>query len=87
MEPDLGAMAADFQRDGACVVRGLLDEHEVARLQEGVEQNLSRPSDRALEGGGAGSGRFFEDFRNWTRIASFEAVIRGSRGWGRPRRG
>ena len=80
MQTDLGAVAADFQRDGACVVRGLLDEHEIARLREGVEQNLSRPSERALEGGGgAGSGRFFEDFRNWTQIAPYEEVIRGSR--------
>ena len=45
-----------------------------------VEQNLAEPRGRAIEGGGeAGSGRFFEDFRNWTRIAGYEEVIRGSR--------
>jgi ectoine hydroxylase-related dioxygenase (phytanoyl-CoA dioxygenase family) len=77
---DLAAVAADFQRDGACVVRGLLDEDEVARLREGVEQNVADPSERAIEGGGDGrSGRFFEDFRNWTRIAAYEAVVRDSR--------
>jgi ectoine hydroxylase-related dioxygenase (phytanoyl-CoA dioxygenase family) len=77
---DLERVAAEFQRDGACVVRGLLTLGEVAQLREGVERNRAEPSERALEGGGnAGSGRFFEDFRNWTRIAPYEAVIRGSR--------
>jgi ectoine hydroxylase-related dioxygenase (phytanoyl-CoA dioxygenase family) len=69
-----------FRRDGACVVRGLLDDAELARLEEAVERNIAEPSDRAIEGGGEnGSGRFFEDFRNWARIPGYEAVIRGSR--------
>ena len=63
-------VSTEFQRDGACVVRGLLDDAEVARLVEGVERNLAEPSERAIEGGESGSGRFFEDFRNWTRVAS-----------------
>ena len=73
------AGANEFQRDGACVVRGLLDDAEVARLAQGVERNLAEPSERAIEGGEAGAGRFFEDFRNWTRVAEYEEVIRGSR--------
>ena len=77
---DLDRLSAEFQRDGACVVRGLLDDVEVTRLRAGIEENMAAPSERALEGGGdAGSGRFFEDFRNWTRIADYEEVIRGSR--------
>jgi ectoine hydroxylase-related dioxygenase (phytanoyl-CoA dioxygenase family) len=69
-----------FRRDGACVVRGLLDAGEVALLDQAVERNLAEPSERAIEGGGgAGSGRFFEDFRNWTRIPGYEEVIVGSR--------
>jgi len=80
VDTDEGASAEDYRRDGACVVRGLLDEAEVERLRAGVERNLAEPSERAIEGGGdAGAGRFFEDFRNWTRIADYEAVIRGSR--------
>ena len=72
--------AAEFQRDGACVIRGVLTAHELARLETGVEANLADPSERAVEGGGgAGAGRFFEDFRNWTRIPEYEDVIRGSR--------
>jgi ectoine hydroxylase-related dioxygenase (phytanoyl-CoA dioxygenase family) len=77
---DLDIVAAEFRRDGACVVRGLLEDDELAQLAEGVERNLADPSARAIEGGGdTGSGRFFEDFRNWTRIAPFESVIRNSR--------
>jgi len=77
---DLAGVAADFQRDGACVVRGLLDPDEVARLREGADENMAQPSERAIEGGGDGtSGRFFEDFRNWTRIAAYEEVLRNSR--------
>jgi ectoine hydroxylase-related dioxygenase (phytanoyl-CoA dioxygenase family) len=78
-DTELDGLAAGFQRDGACVVRGLLDAAELARLEHGVEHNLREPSERAIEGGGAGAGRFFEDFRNWTRIGDYEAVIRGSR--------
>ena len=75
-----GELAADYHRDGACVVRGLLDAGEVARLREAVGENLAQPSEHAIEGGGHGeSGRFFEDFRNWTRIAGYEQVIRQSR--------
>jgi len=79
-DTDLAAVAADFRRDGACVVRGLLDEAQVALLAQGVEENLAAPSERAIQGGGeSGSGRFFEDFRNWTRVGRYEEVIRSSR--------
>ena len=37
------------------------------------------PSERAIESGNTGTGRFVEDVRNWTRIASYETVIRRSR--------
>jgi len=80
LDTDLTAPAARFRGDGACVVRGLLDAGEVARLEQAVEHNLAEPSERAIEGAGdAASGRFFEDFRNWTRIPGYEQVIRGSR--------
>jgi ectoine hydroxylase-related dioxygenase (phytanoyl-CoA dioxygenase family) len=79
-DTDLAALTEAFRRDGACVVRGLLERGELARLEQAVERNLAEPSERAIAGGGdAGSGRFFEDFRNWTRIPGYEEVIRGSR--------
>jgi hypothetical protein len=71
---------ADFRRDGACVVRGCSNRRSSRGSGTAPEQNLHEPSERAIEGGGdAGSGRFSEDFRNWTRIAPYEEVIRGSR--------
>ena len=73
-------LAADFRRDGACAVRGLLDAGEVERLSAAVEAHMADPGPMAIEGGGdATSGRFFEDFRNWERIDGYEEVIRGSR--------
>ena len=74
-------LAEDFRRDGACVVRGLLEADEVATLAGAVDAHLADPGPMAIEGGGegTGSGRFFEDFRNWDRRAGYEAVLRGSR--------
>ena len=74
-------LAEDFRRDGACVVRGLLDADEVATLAGAVDAHMADPGPMAIEGGGegTGSGRFFEDFRNWDRRTGYEAVIRGSR--------
>ena len=73
-------LATEFRRDGACVVRGLLDPGEVERLSAAVEAHMADPGPLAIEGGGDGtSGRFFEDFRNWDRIDGYEDVIRGSR--------
>ncbi len=73
-------LATEFRRDGACVVRGLLNAGEVERLAAAVDAHMADPGPLAIEGGGDGtSGRFFEDFRNWDRRAGYEAVIRGSR--------
>ena len=53
-------LAADFRRDGACVVRGLLDAGEVERLAAAVDAHMADPGPMAIEGGGdASSGRFF----------------------------
>jgi ectoine hydroxylase-related dioxygenase (phytanoyl-CoA dioxygenase family) len=66
--------ASEFQRDGAVALRGVLSASEVDALRAGVERNLAEPGDLAIR-----TGRFFEDFRNWERIAEYESVIRGSR--------
>ena len=39
---------ADFQRDGAVVLRQVLDAAEVARLAQGIEHNLAHPSALAM---------------------------------------
>ena len=40
--------AADFRRDGACVVRGLLEPGEVDRLAAAVDAHMADPSPMAL---------------------------------------
>ena len=54
---------------------------ELARLARGRRGRTSRrrASGRSRAAATPASGRFFEDFRNWTRIAPYEEVIRGSR--------
>ena len=67
-----------YQRDGALVLRGAFTDW-VERLREGFEQNLAKPGPFAIENVGTGeAGRFFEDYCNWQRIASFGEFIRQS---------
>ena len=67
---------ADFQRDGAVVVRGVFKDW-VDTLAEGVAQNMANPSEYASENE-VSKGRFFDDYCNWTRIPAFEKVVRES---------
>lgn len=67
-----------FQRDGAVLVRGLF-RNWVETLRAGIERNMKEPGPYAAENLKAGeSGRFFDDYCNWTRIPEFEDVIRHS---------
>ena len=69
----------DFQRDGAVVVRGAFHPDLVALVESGIERNLAEPSDRALVASpDTDSGRFVEDFCNWSRIPEYERFIRES---------
>lgn len=71
---------ADFERDGAVVVRGLATPTELADLERGIERVLADPSDRFLVASrDTDAGRFVEDFRNWQRIPEYERFIRTSR--------
>ena len=67
---------ADFQRDGAVVVRGVFKDW-VDTLAEGVAQNMADPGEYASENE-VSQGRFFDDYCNWTRIPAFEKVVRES---------
>lgn len=65
-----------FQREGVVLVRGLFACH-VESLRAGVERNMAEPGPYASENRKAGeTGRFFDDYCNWQRIAEFEAVAR-----------
>ena len=67
-----------FQRDGVVLVKGLF-KSQVAQLRQGVEQNMAEPGPYASNNEKVGqTGRFFDDYCNWTRIADFEAAIKAS---------
>lgn len=67
-----------FQRDGVVLIKGLFDGF-VDKICEGIEENLKHPGEHAAENLTAGdTGRFFDDYCNWNRIAAFEHVIRDS---------
>lgn len=71
-----GAQIADFQRDGAVVVRGVLKDW-VDVMAKGIEHNMREPGPYASENA-VTQGRFFDDYCNWQRIPEFERVIRDS---------
>lgn len=67
-----------YRQDGVVVVRGLFDGY-VELLRAGIERNMSDPGPYASENEKAGeSGRFFDDYCNWTRIPEFVEVIETS---------
>jgi ectoine hydroxylase-related dioxygenase (phytanoyl-CoA dioxygenase family) len=67
-----------FARDGAVLIKGLFAEH-VDALAKGIAMNMDAPSEFGAENLKPGeTGRFFDDYCNWTRIPPFEEVIRKS---------
>lgn len=67
-----------YQRDGVVLIEGLFADH-VDTLRDGIARNMDNPGDYAAENLKAGeSGRFFDDYCNWTRIPEFEQVIKTS---------
>lgn len=67
-----------FRRDGVVLVRGLFADH-VETLRAGIEANMADPGPYASENRKAGqTGRFFDDYCNWTRIPEFRTVIETS---------
>lgn len=66
---------AAYQRDGAVVLRGLLDADELAALTRGIDANLATPSPRAIVASRPDDpGCFIEDFCCWTDNADYRRV-------------
>lgn len=64
-----------YQRDGVAIVRGLFAD-QVEMLRAGVARNMAEPGPYAAENLKAGeSGRFFDDYCNWTRIPEFAQAV------------
>ncbi|MGI9203378.1 MAG: phytanoyl-CoA dioxygenase family protein [Woeseiaceae bacterium] len=69
---------AAFRADGAVLIKGLVREW-VDVIRAGIDRNIASPGPHAAENLREGeSGRFFDDYCNWNRIAEFEDVIRHS---------
>lgn len=67
-----------FHRDGAVCIRGLLRGWEDV-IAAGIERNIREPGPYAADYLSADqTGRFFDDYCNWTSIPEFEQVIRES---------
>lgn len=65
-----------YQRDGVILVRGLFARH-VETLRHGVERNMAEPGPYASNNQKSGeTGRFFDDYCNWTRITEFQEAVR-----------
>ena len=70
---------ADYQRDGAVVLRGVLQPEQVALLAQGIEHNLSHLSPLAqVASRGDDPGKFVEDFCTWQDNPAYAAILRDS---------
>jgi ectoine hydroxylase-related dioxygenase (phytanoyl-CoA dioxygenase family) len=69
----------DFIRDGAVVLRGVLQPDEVQTLEQGIEHNLAHLSPLAQVASNPDDpGRFVEDFCTWQSNPHYEQVLRHS---------
>ena len=67
-----------YWTDGAVLVKDLFADW-VEEIAAGIEYNMSNPGPYAAENLKEGeTGRFFDDYCNWTRIEEFKKVIRDS---------
>ncbi len=67
-----------YQRDGVVLLRGLFAD-QVDLLRDGIDRNMADPDPYASENRKSGeTGRFFDDYCNWSRIPEFEQAIAAS---------
>jgi ectoine hydroxylase-related dioxygenase (phytanoyl-CoA dioxygenase family) len=73
-------LAQAFARDGAVLVKGALTAGQVARLAQGIDENLAAPSPRAIVASEPNDpGRFVEDFRCWQDNPHYRDILSTSR--------
>ncbi|WP_170426872.1 phytanoyl-CoA dioxygenase family protein [Ruegeria arenilitoris] len=71
-------MIDTYQRDGVVLIKGLFADH-VEALRDGIAANMAEPGPYASENKKEGeTGRFFDDYCNWSRIEQFRTVIQDS---------
>ena len=68
-----------YQTHGAVLIKNLLTAPQLARLREGIDDNLANPGAfGAVASPDSDPGEFFEDFCNWQRIPAFQDIIFGT---------
>lgn len=68
-----------YARDGAVVLRGVLDADELRTLEAGIEHNLAHLSPLAAVASEPDDpGRFVEDFCTWQTNPAYQRILRGS---------
>jgi ectoine hydroxylase-related dioxygenase (phytanoyl-CoA dioxygenase family) len=73
------ASVADYQRDGAVVLRRVLKPEQVELLRRGIEHNLANLSPLAqVASQGDDPGKFVEDFCTWQSNPAYEEIMRHS---------
>jgi ectoine hydroxylase-related dioxygenase (phytanoyl-CoA dioxygenase family) len=73
------AEIADFYRDGAAVLRGVIDDGWIAGMRTAIDRILTEPGSASVEYTPRGkSGRYYGDFFVWRRDPDFEAFMRRS---------
>lgn len=79
VEIDLTAAIEQFQRDGATIIKSVLDQQQLACLADAVEHNMAHPGPWANDYTPASSqGRFFGDYVRWQDIDGYrESALRG----------
>ncbi len=71
-------MIETYQNDGVVLVKGLF-ANQVEQLRDGIAVNMAEPGPYASENKKEGeSGRFFDDYCNWTRISQFSDAVENS---------
>jgi len=71
-------LISTYQKEGAVLIKGLFADW-VDDICSGIEHNMREPGIYAAENVKDGdSGRFFDDYCNWTRIPEFEKIIKQS---------
>lgn len=74
ISPD-AALIGQYAQDGAVFLKGLFAPF-VEQLRAGVARNMAEPGPCAAENLKPGdTGRFFDDYCNWSRIPEFAAVV------------
>ena len=75
------SVIADYARDGAVALRGVIPSTWVELLRQGVDQNMREPGPHAKRYTPDGKpGLFFGDYCNWRRIAAYRAFLLEGRG-------